>query len=130
MRQAYLYVTALTLLLVTLQFLLAGIGIFGAGSFDAHEFVGFVLLHATTFLMLVIALAGKLGRPFVLFGLGLFVLVAIQSGLPGAREDAPGVAALHPLLALVIWVGAAQAVQRARAATRSTADRSAAAVSS
>jgi hypothetical protein len=130
MRQAYFYLAATTLLLVTLQFLLAGIGIFGAGGFGAHEFVGFALLHLSTLLMLVVALAGRLGRPFWQFGLGLLVAIVIQSSLPGLREDAPAIAAIHPLLALVIWIGAAQATQRARELTRSTTPRSDAAVAS
>ena len=33
-------------------------------------------------------------------GFGLAVLVTIQIALVGARDDAPGVAALHPVLAL------------------------------
>jgi hypothetical protein len=31
---------------------------------------------------------------------GLVVLVTVQIGLVGARDDAPGLAALHPVLAL------------------------------
>ena len=128
MRQAYLISALATLVLVTLQFFLAGLGMFGATSFEAHEFTGFALVHGATLLMLIFALAGRMGRPHWIYGLGLFLLVFVQVGLPGAAEDAPGIAAIHPLLALVIWVGAAQAVQAARAATRSTADRSTSAV--
>jgi hypothetical protein len=112
-RKIYLGLAALTTGLVALQFLLAGIGIFGAGGFGAHRFVGFVLLHATTLLMLIVAAVGRLGRTPMIFGGGLFVLMAIQSSLPGARDSAAIVAAFHPLVALVIFIGAAQATQYA-----------------
>jgi hypothetical protein len=116
LRSAYFGLAALTLALVVLQFFLAGLGIFGAtDNFDAHEFVGFALLHLTTILMLIVALVGRLGRSAILFGGGLLVLVVIQSFLPSARDDAPVIAALHPLVALVILGGAAQATQYARA---------------
>jgi hypothetical protein len=66
-RKIYLGLAALTTGLVALQFLLAGIGIFGAGGFGAHRFVGFVLLHATTLLMLIVAAVGRLGRTPMIF---------------------------------------------------------------
>jgi Family of unknown function (DUF6220) len=113
-RVTYLVFAAITLLLVTLQFFLAGLGIFGATSFSAHETVGGIL-HVTALLMLVTAAVGQLGRSPIIFGAGLLVLIVIQSALPGARDDAPGIAALHPLLALVIAGGSLQAVQHALA---------------
>jgi hypothetical protein len=112
-RKAYLALAATTTGLVALQFFLAGIGIFGAGSFDTHRFVGFVLLHATTLLMFLVAAFGRLGRSPMIFGGGLLVLIVIQSALPGIGDDAPVIAAFHPLLALVIFVGAVQATQYA-----------------
>jgi hypothetical protein len=126
MRQAYVYLAGLTLLLVTLQFLLAGIGIFGAGSLEAHRAVGFAL-HLPPLLMIVAAAAGKLGRPPLIAAVVLLVAIVVQSALPNAPDV---IAAFHPLVALVIFVGAAQTFQRARAATSSTADRSFLAVDS
>jgi len=112
MRQAFFYLAALTLALATLQFLLAGIGIFGAGDFDAHRAVGFAM-HGPPLLMIVVALAGRLGRALVLSAVALLLLVSIQSGLPNGPD---WLAALHPLVALVIWVGAAQTLARSRRA--------------
>src|SRR4051812_15551977 len=102
LRQVYFGLAVLTLALVALQFLLAGLGIFGATSFDAHRPVGFIFLHATTLLMLIVALVGRMGRPAAMFGAGLLVLIVVQSSLPSLEDDAPGIAAFHPLLALVI----------------------------
>lgn len=113
-RVTYLAFAVLTLALVILQFFLAGLGIFGATSFNAHETVGGVL-HVTTLLMLVTAGVAQLGRSPIIFSVGLLVLIIIQSALPGARNDAPGIAALHPVLALVIFGGSLQAVQHALA---------------
>ena len=46
---------------------------------------------------------------------GLFILVTIQIGLVSARDDAPGLAALHPVLALFA-MGLAVHIGPARAA--------------
>jgi hypothetical protein len=66
--------------------------------------------------MILAAAIGKLGRFFVLASVGLLLLVVIQTGLPSARDDAAGVAALHPLVALIIWAVTHMVFQRSRAA--------------
>jgi Family of unknown function (DUF6220) len=116
-RNAFTALAAAMLAFVTLQFFTAGLGIFGASDFDFHEAVGFAVLHLLPLLLLIVAAVGKLGRFFVLASLGLLVLVVIQGGLPGAREDAAGIAALHPLVALIIWVLTHMVFQRSRAVT-------------
>jgi hypothetical protein len=118
-RVTYLGFAGLTFVLVTLQFFLAGLGVFGATGFGAHETVGGIL-YVTTLLMLVTAAVGGLGRDPIVFGGVLLVLVIVQSLLPGTRDDAPGIAALHPLLAVVIWMGSYQAVMHALAWRRGT----------
>jgi len=91
----------LVLALTVLQFFLAGLGIFGASSFSAHESVGYAL-HGITLLVLVAALLGPrtgrdIGMAFV-----LLVIATVQVYLPELRGDAPAIAALHPLVALLI----------------------------
>ena len=98
---AYSGLAWLALALGVLQFLLAGLGIFGASSFSAHEGVGY-LFHTIAVIVLVVAVAGpRTGRDI---GMGaLFaVLATVQIYLPELRGDAPELAALHPLLALFL----------------------------
>jgi len=91
----------LVLALGVLQFFLAGLGIFGAESFDAHESVGYAL-HGITLLVFLAALAGpRTGRDMGM-GLVLLLIATLQVYLPELRDDAPGIAALHPVVALLI----------------------------
>lgn len=93
--------------LVWVQVFLAGLGIFGASSFSAHETTGGIL-HLFTLLVFLLAIAGpRTGRDI---GMG-FLLLAITTGmtfLPGTRDDTPELAALHPVFALVVLGLAAQ----------------------
>jgi hypothetical protein len=91
----------LALALGVLQFFLAGLGIFGASSFSAHEGVGY-LFHTIAVIVFLLALAGpRTGRDI---GMGaLFAILAtVQVYLPELRGDAPELAAIHPLLALFL----------------------------
>jgi hypothetical protein len=83
------------------QFVLAGMGIFGASSFSAHETVGGIL-HAITVLVFLLAIAGPRTGRDVGMGFALAAITTIQISLPETRDDAPGLAAFHPLLALAI----------------------------
>ena len=87
--------------LVLIQFFLAGLGMFGASSFESHRSVGYAL-HGLTGLLFLLAIAGpRTGRDIGL-SFGLLVLCTLQVYLPELRGDAPVLAAFHPLLALVI----------------------------
>jgi hypothetical protein len=85
--------------LVVLQVFFAGLGIFGAESFDTHVNFGNVL-HGLTAVLLILAILGPRTRRDIGMAAGLVVLVTLQIGLVGTRDDAPGLAALHPVLAL------------------------------
>ena len=99
--KAYSGVGYLVALLTVVQFFLAGLGIFGASSFEAHEGLGFIL-HGITLIVFLLAIAGpRTGRDIGL-GLGLLVIATVQVALPEMRGDAPGLAALHPVVALII----------------------------
>jgi hypothetical protein len=91
----------LVLALGVLQFFLAGLGIFGAESFDAHEQVGYAL-HGITLLVFLAALAGPRTGQDIGMGLALLLIATLQVYLPELRDDAPGIAALHPVVALLI----------------------------
>jgi len=87
--------------LVVLQFFLAGLGIFGAADFTAHVINGTVLL-VLALLLVILALAGRLGGGAVAISALLLVLTGLQGALPGMRDGAAVIAALHPLNALVL----------------------------
>jgi hypothetical protein len=85
--------------LVVLQVFFAGLGIFGATSFDTHKSFGNIL-HALSALLLVAAIVGPRTSRDIGMAAGLVVLLTVQIGLVSFRDDAPGLAALHPVLAL------------------------------
>ena len=109
--KAYSGLAWLALALGVLQFFLAGLGIFGASSFSAHEGVGYAF-HTVAVIVFLLALAGpRTGRDI---GMGaLFaVLATVQMYLPELRDDVPELAAVHPLLALLLLGLAAHIGQR------------------
>jgi hypothetical protein len=85
---------------VVLQVFFAGLGIFGASSFKTHTDFGGIL-HGLTAVLLILAILGPRTGRDIGMAAGLVVLVTVQIGLVGARDDAPGLAALHPVLALL-----------------------------
>src|SRR3954468_14442634 len=85
--------------LVVLQVFFAGLGIFGAESFDTHVNFGNIL-HALTAVLLILAIVGPRTKRDIGMAAGLVVLVTVQIGLVSVRDDAPGLSALHPVLAL------------------------------
>lgn len=109
---AHLVLIALFLAGVVAQVFLAGLGIFGARSFAAHQDLG-SLLQGATVLILAAAAVGPRTRGEVLHAAGLLVLTTGQVGLAGARDDAPGLAALHPTLALAVFLLAYVMLRRA-----------------
>ena len=96
---AYHWLALLIAIGIIVQVFLAGLGIFGAESFEAHETFGGIL-HGLTILVFLLAIAGPRTGRTIGMGFGLAALVTIQIALVGARDDAPGVAAFHPVLAL------------------------------
>jgi Family of unknown function (DUF6220) len=85
---------------VVLQVFFAGLGIFGASSFKTHTDFGGIL-HGFTALLLILAIIGPRTGRDIGMAAGLVILVTVQIGIVGARDDAPDLAALHPVLALV-----------------------------
>ena len=84
---------------IVVQVFLAGLGIFGAESFSAHEGFGWTLHTASIAVFLLALLGPRTGRTIGL-GFGLLALLTVQVSLVGLRDDAPYLAALHPVLAL------------------------------
>lgn len=102
-RAAYLGLVWVYLAAIVVQVFLAGIGIFGVEQdFEAHRSLGWIL-HLGPVLLLIVAAIARVGRWTVWWNVALLVSVGVQPFLPGLRTDLPLAAALHPVLALVIF---------------------------
>ena len=62
------------------------------------------MFHLLALLLLLLAIFVRRNRTDIILAVVLFVIVTIQFSLPEARDDAPGVAALHVVNALFIWI--------------------------
>jgi hypothetical membrane protein len=102
-QSAYLVIAWLFLAAVITQFFLAGLGIFGAKTLEPHKDFGGVF-HGLAVLLLLLAIFVRRNRTDIILSVVLFVIVTVQFSLPEARDDAPGVAALHVVNALFIWM--------------------------
>ena len=100
---SYVVIAWLFLAAVITQFFLAGLGVFGAKTFEPHkDFAG--AFHLLALLLLLLAVFVRRNRTDIILTVVLFVIVTVQFSLPEARDDAPGVAALHVVNALFIWI--------------------------
>ena len=102
-RNAFTGLTGAFLVLLPLQFLFAGVGIFG-GDFGIHEAFGAGLLHLITILMTIFALIGKQWK-FAGLSFALVVAIFIQIAMVslGQDNDSPWISAIHPFLAFLYW---------------------------
>jgi hypothetical protein len=96
---------------VVVQFFLAGLGTFGATSFDAHQAFG-LALGLLTLILLVLAVVGKLPRVLIGLAVVLLGLNVLQMFL--AQVDVEEVAALHVVNALAVVFVAYEIAQRSR----------------
>jgi hypothetical protein len=102
-RYVYLALVWLYLVGILVQVFLAGMGLFGvARDFEPHVGLGW-LLHLVPILLLIAAAVAKVGPRLIWWNVTLLVVQFIQPILALARDDAPVVAAFHPVLALVIF---------------------------
>jgi hypothetical protein len=100
---AYLVLAVIFMIEVLVQFITAGLGVFGAESFSLHQDLG-GLTHLSSLLLVLLAIWVRRNRVDLTLTIGLFVLVTIQLLLPDTRDDAPGLAGMHVLGALLIFV--------------------------
>ena len=84
-----------------LQFYLAGVALFGAGTFQPHRTLGDALT-VLAFIFPVLALVGRLGRKVIGLSALLVVLTIVQIMLPSLRSSISWIAALHPVNALAL----------------------------
>lgn len=104
-RLAFIGTAWLFLACVVVQVFLAGLGVFAGGqNFALHRDFGY-LFGWLTLVLLVLAIAGRLGRRWIGLSALLLVLFAFQSVFVAFRGGMPALAALHPVNALAIfWV--------------------------
>ncbi|MGA7671089.1 MAG: DUF6220 domain-containing protein [Nitrolancea sp.] len=112
--------SVLTLLAVILQFFLAGLGVFGAEPYDAHETNGY-LIAVSALLLLILGLIGRLNRERLGTSAGLLVLMILQIALIESKK--PWIEAFHPLVALLILGASFQLALRGRASLGGSRDR-------
>jgi heme A synthase len=100
---AWLFVTG-----AVVQIYLAGLGVFDRlAAFNTHREVGY-LVGILTLVLIVLAILGRVPRRILVATIVLLVLFALQSAFIVLRDDAPNIAALHPvngfgILLLALW---------------------------
>lgn len=112
-RKSFVRLAWLFVLAVAIQFLLAGLGIMGGESIEAHRQWGFVALHLIPILMLVSAIVGRMRRYVIGLTVLLFLLVFLQPLFADPELDPRWLRSLHVLNALFILVLGLHLAQRA-----------------
>jgi hypothetical protein len=110
-RVIYFGVAAIYLVGAVVQFFLAGLGVFGASSYDAHRAFGLILV-LVTLVLLVLSIVGRMPRTTLILTVVLLGLNVLQMVL--ANTDVGEVAALHPVNGVVIVFLAYELTQRSR----------------
>jgi len=105
-RWLFLVMVVLYLAAVLYQVFLAGIALFSPeGDFESHRYLGY-LIHLSPIPLILVAVVARVGSRLLIWTAALFVVQGIQPLLPQLRADLPWAAALHPVLALVVfWLG-------------------------
>ena len=98
---------------VGIQFFLAGLGVFGGESIEAHRQMGFAVMHLIPILMFIAALVGKMGRVYIVQTVALFVLVLLQPLWVDEELDPQWLRSFHVLSAFFIAGLAQHLAQRA-----------------
>jgi hypothetical protein len=104
----WLHVAAAVLFVATIviQVFLAGAAIAnlgGSGDFAAHAGFGYSAVGLASLLVLLTAIAARVGRRRVAIAFGMLVLYVIQTVLPHLKDTATWLAALHPVNALFLF---------------------------
>lgn len=116
-RSVYSVLIALFLLAIPVQFFFAGLGAFkafkGASAWDPHLILG-DLLTLLALLILLTGLASRLPRPLLILTIVFFVDMVLQFALAQSKDSLKGIAALHPVNALVLIGLAGMLLNRSR----------------
>ena len=119
-RVAHLAVVVFVLAGIVAQPFLIGLFLFGAvDDANLHTIVGYTLFEFGIPLLLISALLARLPRREMLLTLLLMFDIFVQILLVNLRDDAPVLAALHPLNAFALLLVAVVLVRADRALLRS-----------
>jgi hypothetical protein len=103
--QVYLWSARLFLASVVMQVFLIGLYLFAGGNLDWHRFFALVP-HIFAIGVLVAAFGARLPTGSKRWSAAVLVVTFIQGGLPSLKGTVPLVAALHPVVALLmLWLG-------------------------
>ena len=103
-RYVYLGLAVAFVIGLVVQVFYAGMGVFGASDFEVHIGLGW-LLHLVPILILVAAAVGRAGRRRIIWATALAATVFVVPILALMRADAPALAALHPVGAIIsFWL--------------------------
>jgi hypothetical protein len=119
-RRLFVGLAWLFLVAVAIQFLLAGLGVLGGETMEAHRQWGFLALHLIPILMLIAAIVGRMGRATVALTVALFLLVFIQAIFADAQLVPRWLRSLHVLNALFIFALGHVLARRSQALLSST----------
>jgi len=111
-RYVYLGLVWIYLGAILVQVFLAGTGLFSAQrDFEPHIGLGWIL-HLVPVLLIIAAAAARVGARLLWWTAALLVVQFIQPILPALRTDLQWAAALHPVLAVIIfWLAASIGLQ-------------------
>ena len=119
---AYEWISALIAVGIVVQFLLAGVGAFGAAGYESHATLGWSV-HTLSMVEFVVALIAPRTKRAIGNSAALLAGLTLQVSLPGMRNDSPWLAAFHPVLALAMLVLAARIGARGVRSWRSATGR-------
>jgi hypothetical protein len=120
-RKIFVGLAWLFVLAVAIQFLLAGLGVLGGESLEAHRQWGFLALHLIPILMLIAAIVGRMGWTVLGLTGALFLLVFLQPLFADPELDPRWLRSLHVLNALFIFALGYHLAQRGTRTIRSMA---------
>jgi Family of unknown function (DUF6220) len=113
-RKVFVGLAWLFVLAVAIQFLLAGLGVLGGESLEAHRQWGFIVLHLIPILMFIAAMVGRMGRTVLGLTAALFLLVFLQPLFADPELDPRWLRSIHVLNALFIFALGFHLAQRGR----------------
>jgi hypothetical protein len=119
-RKVFVGLAWLFVLAVAIQFLLAGLGVLGGESLEAHRQWGFIVLHLIPILMFIAAIVGRMGRTVLGLTAALFLLVFLQPLFADPELDPRWLRSIHVLNALFIFALGYHLAQRGTRTLRST----------